>query len=104
MPIMADDNNYYDFEELFFEKKCDVDIILNNFFTKYKEDIKCDTEHITYRIKKLIEKDRNTLIRIKESGQDRLNRIGKISYIKHDVIPEQNNGREYYIYCVNSFI
>jgi hypothetical protein len=43
-------------------------------------------------------------MRINGNGQDPLNRIGKISYIRHDVIPEQNNGKEYYVYCVNSFI
>lgn len=32
MPINADDNKYYDFEELFFEKKCDVDTIITRFF------------------------------------------------------------------------
>jgi hypothetical protein len=30
--------------------------------------------------------------------------IGKISYVRHYVIPEKNNGKEYYIYCINSFI
>ena len=63
MPIHADDNKYYDFEELFFEKNRDVDSIITSFFTKYKEDIKGDTEYITYKIKKLIEKDRNYLMR-----------------------------------------
>jgi len=104
MPINSDDNKYYDFEELFFEKGRDVDIILTNFFTKYQEDIKCDTEYITYKIKKLIEEDREVLMRINGNGQDPLNRIGKVSYIKHEVIPEKNNGKEYYVYCINSFI
>ena len=103
MPI-NEDNKYYDFEELFFEKNCDVDIIITSFFTKYKEDIKGDTEYITYKIKNLIEEDRNHLMTIHGNRQDLLNRIGKISYIRHDVIPEQNNGKEYYIYCINSFI
>ena len=104
MPINPDDNKYYDFEELFFEKNCDVDIIITNFFTKYKEDIKGDTEYITYKIKKLIEEDRNYLMQINGNGQHYLNRVGKISYIKHYVIPEKNNGKEYYVYCINSFI
>jgi hypothetical protein len=108
MPIHADDNKYYDFEELFFEKHCDkhcdVDTVITRFFTKYKEDIKGDTEYVTYKIKKLIEEDRNYLMRINGNGQDPLNRIGKISYIKHYVIPEQNNGKEYYVYCIHSFI
>ena len=25
-------------------------------------------------------------------------------FLKHYVIPEQNNGKEYYVYCINSFI
>jgi hypothetical protein len=104
MPIHADDNKYYDFEELFFEKNCNVDTIITSFFMKYKDDIKGDTEYITYKIKQLIEEDRNYLMRINGDGQDPLNRIGKIRYIRHDVIPEQNNGKEYYIYCINSFI
>lgn len=33
-----------------------------------------------------------------------VNRVGKISYIKHYVIPEQNNSKEVYVYCINSFI
>ena len=37
-------------------------------------------------------------------GQDYLNRIGKTSYLQHDIIPEQNNGKEYYVFCINSFI
>ena len=104
MPIKQTDNKYYDFEELFFEKNRDVDIIITSFFTKYKDDVKGDTEYITYKIKKLIEEDRNYLMRINGNGQDPLNRIGKISYINHYVIPEKNNGKEYYLYCINSFI
>ena len=104
MPIDADDNKYYDFEDLFFEKDCDIDLTINNFFTKFKNDIIGDTEYITYKIKKLIEEDRNFLTRINYDGQDYLNRIGKVSYIKHYVIPEKNNGKDYYVYCINSFI
>ena len=104
MPINPDDKKYYDFEELFFEKNCDVDTIITSFFTKYKQDIKGDTEYITYKIKKLVEEDRNYLMRINGNGEDILNRVGKVSYIKHYVIPEKNNGKEYYIYSINSFI
>ncbi len=104
MPIQQVDNKYYDFEEFFFEKNCDSDFIINSFFTKYKDDIQGDTEYISYKIKKLIEEDRNFLMRINGDGQDYLNRIGKVSYIKHYVIPEKNNGKEHYIYCINSFI
>ena len=50
MPIQPDDNKYYDFEELFFEKNYDIDIIINRVFTKFKGDIRGDTETITYRI------------------------------------------------------
>ena len=104
MPIQPDDNKYYDFEELFFEKNCDIDIIINSFFTKFKGDIRGDTETITYRIKQLIEEDRTFLRGINGNGQDYLNRIGKVTYIRHYVIPEQNNGKEYYVYCINTFI
>ncbi len=103
MPINTD-NKYYDFEELFFEKNCDITYIINKFFMKYEEYIKGDKEYITYKIKKLIEEDRNYLNRINGEGQDPLNRIGKISYIKHYVIPEDNNGKEFYVYCIHSFI
>jgi len=103
MPINTD-NKYYDFEELFFEKNCDIIYIINNFFMKYKEYIKGDKEFITYKIKKLIEEDRNYLNKINGKGQDTLNRIGKISYIKHYVIPENNDDKEFYVYCINSFI
>ena len=72
MPINADDNKYYDFERLFFEKKRDVDDVITSFFTKYKDDIKGDTEYITYKIKKLIEEDRNFIIRINGNGQESL--------------------------------
>ena len=89
MPIQQDDNKYYDFEELFFEKDCDIDSIINNFFIK---------------IKQLIVEERKFLNRLNGEGQDPLNRIGKVSYLRHYVIPEQNNGKEYYIYCINSFI
>lgn len=104
MPIQKEDNKYYDFEELFFENNCDIDSIINNFFTKYDDLIKGDKEYVTYKIKKLIKEDTNFLNLINGNGQDPLNRIGKISYLKHHVIPEQNNGKEYYIYCINTFI
>jgi hypothetical protein len=63
MPINAE-NKYYDFEEIFFEKNCDIMSIINNFFMKYEEYIKGDKEFITYKIKKLIEEDRNYLNKI----------------------------------------
>ena len=103
MPIQSEDKNYYDFEEIFFEKDCDIDNIINNFFIKH-EEIKSDKEYITYKIKKLIEEERRFINRINGEGQDTLNRIGKVSYLRHYVIPEQNNGKEYYVYCINSFI
>jgi hypothetical protein len=102
MPVTRE-GNYYDFEELYFERNCDNDKIIINFFSKYK-DIKCDTEYITYKIKKAINDDRKTLMEINGDGKDYLNRIGKHTFIKHYVIPEQNNGKEYYIYSINSFI
>ena len=37
MPIQKEDNKYYDFEEIFFEKDCDIDNIINIFFNKYEE-------------------------------------------------------------------
>ena len=104
MPIHSDDNKYYDFERLFFTKNLDDDDVITSFFTKYKDDIKGDTEHITYKIKKLVEEDRDYLMRINGNGQDILNRVGKVSYIRHYVVPEQNNGKEYYVYSINSFI
>lgn len=103
MPIQAEDKKYYDFEEIYFEKGCDIDSIINNLFVKY-EEIKCDTEYITYKIKKRVEEDRIFLNRINGEGQHPLNINGKVSYLKHYVIPEQNNGKEYYVYCINSYI
>jgi hypothetical protein len=103
MPIQKDDNKYYDFEEIDFERDCDIDCIINNFFMKY-ETIKGDKEYITYQIKKRIGEDRKILNTINGQGQDLLNRIGKVSYIRHEVIPDQNNGKECYVYCINSFI
>ena len=35
MPIQSEDKKYYDFEEIFFEKDCNIDSIINNFFIKY---------------------------------------------------------------------
>ncbi len=103
MPIDSE-NNYYDFEELFFESGCDVDNIINNFFSKYNDIIKGDREYIIYKIKKTIEDDRQFLMRINGDGKDYLNRIGKCSFVKHYVIPEQNNGKEFYVYSIHSFI
>lgn len=94
---------YHDFEEFYFEKNCNVDDVINSFFVKHDE-IKGDKEYITYKIKKLIKEDRDYLNKLNGEGQDPLNRIGKISYLKHYVIPEHNNGKEYYVYCINSFI
>jgi len=104
MPIDSDDKKYYDFEELFFEANCDIDNIINNFFSKYNDVIKGDKEYIVYKIKKTIDSDRKILMDMNGQGQDPLNRIGKVSYVRHDVIPEQNNGKEYYVYQIHSFI
>lgn len=104
MHFQPEDHRFYDFEQIFFEKERDIDSIINNFFIKYESDIKGDKEYIIYQIKKLIEEDRNFLYRINGEGQDPLNRIGKVSYLKHHVIPDQNNGRDHYVYCINSFI
>lgn len=43
-------------------------------------------------------------MRINENGQNYLNRIGKVSYLRNFVILEQNNGTDYYVYCINLFI
>ena len=98
------DGKYYDFEEIFFEKDCDIDSVINIFFLKYKNDITGGLEYIKNKIKNTINEDRNYLNRINSDGQDYLNRIGKTSFIKHHVIPDQNNGKEYYIYSINTFI
>jgi len=103
MPLTKE-GKYYDFEELFFEKNCDIDNIIANFFLKHKDIIKADTDFITYKMKELINDDRKTLMGINGDRKDYLNRIGKQSFIKHYVIPEQNSGKAYYIYSVNSFI
>jgi len=102
MPV-DEKKSAYDFEKLYFEKDKDVDIIINSFFEHFDE-IKGEKEYIKYKIKKTIEHDRRCLMEINGKGEDILNRKGKISYVKHDVIPEENNGKEYYIYCVNTFI
>jgi hypothetical protein len=103
MPLNQE-NKYYDFEELFFEKNCNIDDIIINFFSKYRNIIKGDTEYIIYKIKKIINDDRKILMELNGDGKDLWNRVGKISYIKHNVSPDQNNDKEYYIYCIHSFI
>jgi hypothetical protein len=103
MPIDNDDKKYYDFEGLNFESNCDIDNVIYIFFSKYNE-IKGDKEYITYKIKNTIASDRKFLMNINGQGQDPLNRIGKVSYVRHDVIPEQNNSKEYYVYQIHSFI
>ena len=102
MPIQAADKKYYDFEEIFFEKNCDIDYIVNTFFTKHDCEIKGDKEYIKYKMKKLIEEDRKFITRMNCNGQVPI--IGKVSYLEHYVIPEQNNGKEHYVYCIHSFI
>lgn len=103
MPFDSDDKKYYDFEGLFFEADCDIDNVIYNFFSKYNE-IKGDKEYIAYKIKKMIKEDRKNLMYINGQGQDPMNRVGKVNYIKHYVIPDQNNGKECYVYQINSFI
>jgi hypothetical protein len=104
MPLDETDKKYYDFEKLYFETGCDIESIISNFFLKYDDMIKGDREYITYQIKKTIEEDRNYLSRINGEGQDCMNRIGRVSYLRHDVVPEQNNGKHFYVYQINSFI
>ena len=48
--------------------------------------------------------ERDLEMKMNGDGKDSLNRIGKVSYIRHNVIPEENNGKGYYVYCINSFI
>jgi hypothetical protein len=103
MPI-SKDNYYFDFEELFFEKNCNIDEIIYNFFSKYNNDIKGDKEYITYKIKKTIIDDRNLLTRLNNNLNNNINNNFKKSFIKHYVIPDKNNGKEYYIYAINTFI
>lgn len=52
MPLEYDTNNLYDFEQIIFEPGCNIDFIINNFFSKYSQFIKGDKEYITYLIKK----------------------------------------------------
>lgn len=100
MPIQLDNANY-DFE-ITFEKNCNINNVITYFFNQCQ--IKGDKEYIAYKIKKLIEEDRNCLTRLHSEGPDPFNRIGKISYLRHYVNPEQNNGKECYVYCINTFI
>jgi hypothetical protein len=98
------ENNVKRFDfELIFEKDCDVDSVISDFF-KNNDTIKGDNEYITYKIKKVVDEDRNFLTGVNEMVRDNINKIGKFSYLKHYVIPEQNNGVEYYTYRINSFI
>ena len=85
-----------------FRKNCDADFIINRFFTKFKEVIKGDTEYISYKIKKLVEEDRVYLMKINGDGKDYLNRIGKVSYIRHYVVPEK--WRQRVLYLLHKFI
>lgn len=103
MPIDSDDKKYYDFEGLKFEGNCDIDNVISQFFSKYNE-IKGDKEYIAYKIKKTIASDRKNLIYRNGQGQNPLNIVGKVSYVRHNVIPDLNNGKEYYVYQISSFI
>lgn len=102
MQFQSDDKKHYDFQ-MTFENDCDFDAVINNFFSEHTEIIG-HKEYITYRIKKQIELDKRFLNAINGKRQDVLNRIGKVSYVRHDVIPEQNGGKEFYIYLINTFI
>lgn len=104
MPIQATTTPRFDFEELFFYKDCNVDAILRAFFAKYRDVIIGDTEYITYKINRLITEDRNCLLHMRANQQDPFHRVGKTSYIQHPVIPEDNNGKEYYVYCIHTFL
>ena len=80
MPIELTDNKYhdFDFEELYFEKNCDIDNIINCFFSKYKNDINdVNLVKIICDIKNLIKKDRKLLMELNGDGQYPFNRIGK---------------------------
>ena len=93
--------NTYDFEELYFETGCDTDAIIANFFSKY-ENIKGDKEYITYQIKKTVDNDRKKVLQRRETDNT-IPINGLRSFVKHYVIPEQNNNKEYYTYSINSF-
>jgi len=47
MPLTG---KFYDFDELFFEKNCNIDDIIVNFFSKYTDCITGDIEYISYKI------------------------------------------------------
>lgn len=99
-------NKKYDFEEIILTKDCDIDGILNNFFTKHKEVIHSgeDIEYIKYKIKQVNKEDARYMEILNESMCNIMNMVGKMSYVKHYVIPELNNGKEYYVYCIHTFI
>ncbi len=103
MPIYSYDKIYYYFEDFYFEANCYIYNVIYNFFSKYNEIIG-HKEYIAYKIKKQIASDRKILMDMNGQGQDPMNRIGKVSYVSHDVIPDLNNGKEYYVYQINSFI
>jgi hypothetical protein len=98
MPIEDLMNDKHDFEMLYFEKDRNVDETIANFFLS--NDIVGDKEYITYKIKQVVDNVRQSLY----NNTLPLNICGKTVFLKHKIIPEQNNNREYYTYCLHVFI
>lgn len=98
----------YDFERMIFKNDCNVDTIINNFFAKYKETINCESQYddIICDIKQVIQENRTALSEMKYDDENCSCNypVAKVRYVKHHVNPELNNGKLYYVYCINTFV
>lgn len=99
----------HDFERIIFKNDCDVDEIINRFFMKYGETINCELEdydNIICDIKQVVQEDRISLSEMKcnDENCDHNHPVAKVRYIKHCVNPELNNGKLYYVYCIDTFV
>ena len=95
MPII-ENTNYYDFRQIVFREHDDIDEIIYNFFRDYDGVINGDKAYITYEIKNAVTNERRYL-KLNESVFNK----GRITFVQHLVIPEQNNNNSSYTYCIN---
>ena len=96
MPII-ENANYYDFRQIVFREHDDVDEVIYNFFRDYDGIINGDKAYVTYEIKTIVRNERQYL-KLSQSVNK-----GTIKFLRHLVIPEQNNNKGYYTYCINVF-
>ena len=101
----TENNKNYDFDEIYFKTNCNIDEVIDNFFiTNYT--IIGDKEYVKNKMKKYVMKTRLEILeRQKNQSTDCILKChGLHRFLQHNVISEDNNNKDFYIYSINVFV